>query len=95
MDNILLIICGIAGLLYIIWKIIKEPKLKAAEGTFLSKWGDMYAIPRIFYGSGCVKPAVDCFWDRHAIPVGWYETDANLRKRIIEKFKINRYGDHK
>ena len=83
--EILVIICSFVIGFIVVWRFNRKPKLQAASGAFLSRWGIMYATPRIFYGSGCVKPAIDCFWDRHAIPEGWYETDANLRKRIIYK----------
>lgn len=79
------IICSFVIGFIIVWRFNKKPKLQAASGEFLSRWGIMYATPRIYYGNEDIKPAIDCFWDEEANPPGWYETDANLRKRIINK----------
>ena len=60
---------------------------KTAEGEFLSNWGNMLGVSRTYYGhNACIKPNNYCFWDKDAYVVGWYETDYNMRKRVVSRY---------
>lgn len=90
--EIFVIICGFIVGFFVVWRFYRKPKLRAASGEILTRWGVLYGTPRLFYGSERTKPDIDCFWDKNADLLGWYETDANLRIRIINLIANRKYG---